>query len=254
MKGVTDMNDMALVYAGILVLVSLSFAYYQKLQIEKSILISVFRAILQLTIVGYLLKYIFQVNNYWLTLVMFFFICFNASWNAKKRSKNLPKAFIISFTAITVGTGITISILLLSGSIQLIPGQVIPITGMIAGNSMVAISLLYNQMHDGFASRRQEVMERIALGATIKQSSVQIVKNAIRSALIPTIDSSKTMGLVSLPGMMSGLIFAGVDPVKAIKFQIMVVFMLLGTSAIATFIAANVGYKQFFDKKFQTLK
>lgn len=254
MKNVTDMSDMALVYAASLVLVAIILSNYQKLKLEKSIIISVLRAIVQLCAVGYLLKYIFQVDNFWLTLAMFLFICFNASWNAKKRSKNLPNSFMISFLSITVGCVMTLTILIFSGSIHFLPSQVIPITGMIAGNAMVAVALLFNQLRDGFQAHRQEVLEKIALGGTVNQVSNKITKNAIRSALIPSLDTAKTMGLVSLPGMMSGLIFAGIDPIKAIKFQIMVVFMLLGTSTVATFIAANMGYRQFFDKKYQILK
>ena len=79
----------------------------------------------------------------------------------------------------------------------------------------------------------------LSLGASVKRASATLVRDSIRAAMIPTVDAAKTVGLVSLPGMMSGLIFAGIDPMQAIKFQIMVTFMLLGTAAISTIIAAR---------------
>ena len=132
----------------------------------------------QLIIVGYVLKYIFGVNHSILTLLMVLFICFNAAYNAQKRSKYIDKAFLSSFIAITVGAGLTLSVLVLSGS-------------------------------------------------------------------------AKTVGLVSLPGMMSGLIFAGIDPVKAIKYQIMVTFMLLSTASLSTIIACYLTYRKFYNSRHQ---
>lgn len=89
---------------------------------------------------------------------------------------------------------------------------------MIASNSMVAIGLCYREMNSLFRDQRQQVLEKLALGAPVKLASASIVRQAIRTAMHPTIDSAKTVGLVSLPGMMSGLIFAGASPIFAIKY------------------------------------
>ena len=82
-------------------------------------------------------------------------------------------------------------------------------------------------------------------------ASLDILQDSIRSGMQPTIDSIKTLGLVSLPGMMSGLIFAGVNPVKAIKYQIMITFMLLASTGIGSIISCYLGYKQFFNERKQ---
>ncbi len=110
--------------------------------------------------------------------------------------------------------------------------QVIPIAGMVAGNAMVAVGLCYNNMGQRFNSE-QATNSGAQLGATPKMAVPGLIRDSIRASLIPTIDSAKTVGLVSLPGMMSGLIFAGIDPVKAIKYQIMVTFMLLSTASLS---------------------
>jgi putative ABC transport system permease protein len=217
--GEHNITNESLALSMVLVLVAMVVSYREKLGLEKDILWSICRAVIQLIIVGYVLKYIFNVNHAVLTLLMVLFICFNAAWNAQKRSKYIDKAFVSSFIAITTGTALTLAVLVFSGSITFTPMQVIPISGMIAGNAMVAVGLCYNNLGQRFSSEQQQLQEKLSLGATPKVASAQLIRDSIRSSLIPTVDSAKTVGLVSLPGMMSGLIFAGIDPVKAIKYQ-----------------------------------
>ena len=233
-----------------LVVVALIISTKEKLGFTKDIIISVIRAVIQLVAVGYLLKYVFQVNNLILTLIMVLVIVSNAAFNAKKRSQQLQKGFLISFIAIGCSTGITIGILIFSGSIKFIPSQIIPISGMIASNSMVAIGLCYRNLDTLFQNQRQAVMEKLALGATIKLASLPIIQS-VKTGMAPTIDSAKTVGIVSLPGMMSGLIFAGVDPVHAIKYQIMVTFMLLSATSIGSVIATYLAYKGYYNQQKQ---
>ncbi len=200
-----NITNESLALALMLVVVAILISHKEKLALEKDIFWSVGRAIIQLIIVGYVLKYIFSVDDASLTLLMVLFICFNAAWNAQKRSKYIAKAFISSFIAITVGAGITLAVLILSGSIEFIPMQVIPIAGMIAGNAMVAVGLCYNNLGQRVISeQQQQIQEKLSLGATPKQASAILIRDSIRAALIPTVDSAKTVGLVSLPGMMSG--------------------------------------------------
>ncbi|WP_447888926.1 iron efflux ABC transporter permease subunit FetB [Serratia fonticola] len=235
----------------LLVIVAILISHKEKLALEKDIIWSIFRAVVQLVIVGYVLKYIFDLDNGLLTVLMVLFICFNAAYNAKKRSKYIDNAFTISFIAITAGATLTLVVLVLSGSIAFTPMQVIPISGMIAGNAMVAVGLCYNNLGQRFNDQQQKIQEMLSLGASPKFASAALIRDSIRASLIPTIDSAKTVGLVSLPGMMSGLIFAGIDPVKAIKYQIMVTFMLLSTASLSTIIACYLAYRKFYNQREQ---
>lgn len=244
-------NNLSLFFSAMLVVVALIISTKEKLGFTKDIIISVIRAVIQLVAVGYLLKYVFQVNNLILTLIMVLVIVSNAAFNAKKRSQQLQKGFLISFIAIGCSTGITIGILIFSGSIKFIPSQIIPISGMIASNSMVAIGLCYRNLDTLFQNQRQAVMEKLALGATVKLASLPIIQQSVKTGMAPTIDSAKTVGIVSLPGMMSGLIFAGVDPVHAIKYQIMVTFMLLSATSIGSVIATYLAYKGYYNQQKQ---
>ncbi|WP_427910762.1 iron export ABC transporter permease subunit FetB [Pediococcus parvulus] len=246
-----DVNNWSLTLAMLLVMIALWIGYREKLGIDREIIIGVIRAVIQLFVVGYLLKYIFKVNNVILTLAMLLIIIFNASWNAQKRSNGMTNALLISFVAILVSTGVTLGVLILSGAIKLIPSQVIPISGMIASNSMVAIGLSYRSMNTQFRDQRQSVLERLALGVSLRDASIGILRESIKTGMAPTIDSAKTVGIVSLPGMMSGLIFAGVDPVHAIKYQIMVTFMLLSATSLGSVIACYMAYRNFYNSRKQ---
>ncbi|GEN93976.1 ABC transporter permease [Pediococcus ethanolidurans] len=246
-----DVNNWSLTLAMLLVMIALWIGYREKLGIDREIIIGVIRAVIQLFVVGYLLKYIFKVNNVFLTFAMLLIIIFNASWNAQKRSNGMTNALVISFVAILVSTGVTLGVLILSGAIKLIPSQVIPISGMIASNSMVAIGLSYRSMNTQFRDQRQSVLERLALGGSLRDASIGILRESIKTGMAPTIDSAKTVGIVSLPGMMSGLIFAGVDPVHAIKYQIMVTFMLLSATSLGSVIACYMAYRNFYNTRKQ---
>lgn len=246
-----NISDTSLLLSLTLVAIALLISQKEKLGMSKDILWSVSRAIIQLVIVGFVLKSIFDVNNSWLTVLMVLFICVNASINARKRGRNIDNAFTISFIAIFSGTLITLTILVLSGAIAFVPMQVIPITGMIAGNAMVAVGLCYSNLNQRFSDNQQKIMEMLSLGASVKLASGRIIADSIRTAMMPTVDAAKTVGLVSLPGMMSGLIFAGIDPLKAIKYQIMVTFMLIGTASLSTIIAVYLSYRRFYNARAQ---
>ena len=246
-----DISYLSLFLALSLVMVAVAISSRKKLGLTREIITSVLRTVVQLTVVGYLLYYVFDVDNVLLTLAMVLLIVHNASRQADKRNPNQKKRFYQSFFAIFLATGLTLTVLILSGAIQFLPSQIIPITGMIASNSMVAIGLCYREMNNLFRDQRQQVLEKLALGAPVQLASASIVRQAIRTAMQPTIDSAKTVGLVSLPGMMSGLIFAGVNPIFAIKYQIMVMFMLLSATSLGSVIAASFAYGAYFNERAQ---
>ena len=244
-------SNESLTFSILLVLVAIFISHKEKLSLEKDIIWSTCRAIIQLLIAGYILKYIFNVDHELLTIALVMFICVNAAWNAKKRSKYIDKIYVTALIAITSGTFLTLLILILTNAIAFTPMQVIPITGMIAGNAMIAVGLCFNNLGQRFSSQQQQIQEMLSLGATPKVASAAIIRDSIRASLIPTVDSAKTVRIVSLPGMMSGLIFAGVAPLQAVKYQIMVTFMLLGTVSLSTILAGYMTYTKFYNQRHQ---
>jgi putative ABC transport system permease protein len=251
MNSGTTMSVSSLLVSSSLVLISLIFSYSQKLKLEKEIVIGVVRAVIQLIVVGYLLNYIFGLKSPLFTTFLVLFMLLNAAYNAAKRGKEIKNGVGISFIAIALGTLITLTILVVSGTIKYESYQVIPISGMIISNAMVALGLCYRHMTLDFKNKREEVETKLSLGADLLPASREIIKDAIKTGMLPTIDSAKTLGIVSLPGMMTGLILAGTSPVEAIKYQIMVTFMLLATTSISSLIACYLSYTSFFNQRKQ---
>lgn len=253
MNGSNLMNTSSLLFSSSLVLVALLFSNFQKLKLEREIIISVIRAVVQLVLVGYLLNYIFGFKNPIFTTLLLLFMTFNAAYNAAKRGKAIKNGLLISFISISVGAIITLSILIFSGAIKYEPYQIIPVSGMIISNAMVALGLCYRQLASSFKNKREDVETKLSLGADILPSSIEIIRDSIKTGMLPTIDSAKTLGIVTLPGMMTGLILAGTSPIEAIKYQIMVTFMLLSTTSISSFIACYLSYKNFFNERKQLI-
>lgn len=248
------MSINSLLFTSILVIISIIFSYTQKLKLEKEILIGVFRAIIQLSVVGYILNIIFGLKNPIFTTLLLCFMLFNASYNSAKRGNDIKGLTFISFIAIGSGTLITLLILVIGGSIKYTPYEIIPVGGMIISNAMIAIGLCYRQMHSHFKDKYMEIETKLSLGADIYPASVELLRDSIKMSMQPTIDSMKTLGIVALPGMMTGLILAGTPPLQAIRYQIMVTFMLLSCTSIASFIACYLSYKKFFNNRKQVIK
>ncbi|MCT3543538.1 ABC transporter permease, partial [Lentilactobacillus buchneri] len=164
----------ALFFAVALVAVAFFISLKEKIGLEKDLVTGVIRAVIQLTIVGYVLTYIISVNRAWLTLLMVAIIVFNAAWNARGRAKGIPHAFVISLLAIAVATGVTIGLLVLAKAIAFVPSQIVPVSGMIASNAMVAIGLAYRSLNSQFHDQRQGLLERLALGATRYQTAITV--------------------------------------------------------------------------------
>lgn len=240
------MSVLSLALASSLVLISIFVSYFQKLGIEKEVVIATVRAVIQLTIVGYILHYIFTANHAAFTIAMVVAMIIVAGNNAAKRGRGIPKVFYYITVSIALSATVTLSILILFGNIHFRPQEVIPISGMIIGNSMVSSGLAVSRLKDEIKNRAQEIQTYLSLGASSRQSVQKILRIAIKTGMMPTIDGMKTLGIVQLPGMMTGLILGGVDPINAVKYQIMVAFMLASTVAISCFVVTFLTYRQFF--------
>ena len=245
------MKTEALILSSVLIMVPIIISYKEKLELNRDIIVSMLRAVVQLLAVGYILGVIFGLDKLIYTVILVLVMIINAAINTKKKGFTIESQVLISFLSISVGTIITLGILISSKAIGYMPNEVIPVAGMIISNSMVAIGLSYRNLINNFKNNSIAVEVKLSLGASIKESSDEIIRESIKISIMPTIDSAKTLGIVSLPGMMTGLILAGASPLVAVKFQIMVTFMILSSSSIATIMATYLSYKKFFNKRKQ---
>lgn len=245
------MKTEALILSSVLIMVPIIISYKEKLELNRDIIVSMLRAVVQLLAVGYVLDVIFGLDKLIYTIILVLVMIINAAINTKKKGFTIESQVFISFVSISVGTIITLGILISSKAIGYTPNEVVPVAGMIISNSMVAIGLSYRNLINNFKNNSIAVEVKLSLGASIKEASDEIIRESIKISIMPTIDSAKTLGIVSLPGMMTGLILAGSSPLVAVKFQIMVTFMILSSSSIATIMATYLSYKKFFNKRKQ---
>ncbi|HDI7733382.1 TPA: iron export ABC transporter permease subunit FetB [Staphylococcus aureus] len=246
------MSNTALGLTALLLVIPIIISYKEGLHIIKDLIVATLRAVVQLIILGFLLHYIFKINDKWLLVLCVFAIIVNASWNTISRSSPvMHHVFLISFVAIFVGTALPLVGTIATGAIQFTANEVIPIGGMLANNGLIAINLAYQNLDRAFVQDGTNIESKLSLAATTKLASKGAIRESIRLAIVPTIDSVKTYGLVSIPGMMTGLIIGGVPPLQAIKFQLLVVFIHTTATIMSALIATYLSYGQFFNARHQ---
>ncbi|MGT2398073.1 ABC transporter permease [Staphylococcus aureus] len=246
------MSNTALGLTALLLVIPIIISYKEGLHIIKDLIVATLRAVVQLIILGFLLHYIFKINDKWLLILCVLVIIINASWNTISRaSPVMHHVFWISFLAIFIGTALPLGGTGATGAIHFTANEVIPIGGMLANNGLIAINLAYQNLDRAFVQDGTNIESKLSLAATPKLASKGAIRESIRLAIVPTIDSVKTYGLVSIPGMMTGLIIGGVPPLQAIKFQLLVVFIHTTATIMSALIATYLSYGQFFNARHQ---
>jgi len=250
------MSYLALSFTLLFVMVTMLISVWQKQGLEKEIAIGTIRAAVQLLAVGYVLQFIFETKHPLFIIGIIVFMITVAAWNAAKRSAKVKGMRWRIAAAITATEAMMMGLLLGLDIIEASPQYIIPISGMTIGNAMVVSGLFLNGMKREIESSRGELETLLSLGATAKQSIYTVAKRAVKSSMIPTIDSMKTVGLVQLPGMMTGMIIAGADPVEAVRYQLLIVFAFTSSAALTSLILSNLTTKLWFtdDSRVRVLK
>jgi putative ABC transport system permease protein len=256
--------------------VGLSFS--QRLGLEGEMLYAIARAFLQLSAIGFVLQFIFaQKNALWILLAYLFMVCMYgwmdgmvprgtvpaaqppvpllqvtvAGYTAGQRARQVPRGKRIACVSILVGTAVTMLLLVLLDVFPFTPRYIIPVAGMMVGNAMTVTGVTMKKLREDVKIQRNLVETALALGATPRQATLQQVKRSLVIALSPVIDSAKTVGLIALPGAMTGLIMGGASPLEAIQLQIVVMNMLMGASTVSSILSTYLCWPAFFTKAFQ---
>jgi putative ABC transport system permease protein len=234
-----------------LVAVAVALSLYERLDLEKDIGIAVVRSFVQLAAIGYVIDYIFGLDNLGVVALLLAGMVLFAAWTSARRAKDVPRAFLIAAVAVGVAAVATLGLLLALGIVPATPRYLIPLGGMVVGNSMNAASLTMTRIRDDVTEQSLKVEAALALGATSRQAVSPILKTALQRALIPLIDATKTTGIIFLPGAMVGMIIAGADPLEAVRLQLVVMYMLLGSVSIAAIVVGTLSYRSFFTPRHQ---
>jgi putative ABC transport system permease protein len=240
----------ALVTLG-LVAVAVLLSLYERLDLEKEIGVAVIRSFVQLAAMGYAIDYVFGLESLLAVGLLLSGMVLFAGWTSARRAEGVPRAFAVAALAIGVAAVATLGLLLLLRIVPPTARYLIPLGGMVIGNAMNTASLTLGRIRDDLAQGRPAVEAALALGATSRQAAAPVLKTALQRALIPLIDSTKTAGIVFLPGAMVGMIIAGADPLEAARLQIIVLYMLLGSVSVAAILVALLSYRSFFTPRHQ---
>ncbi len=238
--GVIDLSIWQVAAALLLVVVVIAVSLRQALGLERDLVIGAVRTIVQLYLVGFILAAVFAAARwYWVVLILAAMTAVATQAAVSRLGRPLPGASWIAATALTVSTAGTLAYVI--GAVVQVrpwyePQYIIPIAGMILGNSMTSAALAGDRLQGDLRARRDEVEARLALGFSGREAVQPMVRSALRAAMIPTVNGMMTVGVVQLPGMMTGQILAGASPLVAIRYQILVVFMLAAATAAGSFL------------------
>jgi putative ABC transport system permease protein len=248
------MNFLTLSLALVFVLIPLILTKQLRLGLEKDTLIATVRSIIQLLAVGYVLTFVFESEQMIYTILMVILMIIAATHNARKKGaaiKGITWKLVVTFAFVEVLTqGILIGFGITPAEAQ----YIIPISGMVIGNSMVLSILFLNRFTAEVEARKDETELILSLGGTPRQAIHHSLITSIKASMIPTIESQKTIGLVQLPGMMSGQIIAGADPIQAVQFQLLILFLLLTTASITSIMLGFLSYPTLFNERMQLIK
>lgn len=236
------------------ILIPLVLSKTLHLDLERDVLVATVRSIVQLLLVGYILTFVFEGNHPLYMLIMIIIMITTAVLNARKKGqhiKGITWKLAVTITTVEVVTqGILLGFKIVPATAQ----YVIPISGMMIGNAMVLSILFLNRFAAEVDAHQDEIELILSLGGTPKQAIHHQLIQAIKAGVSPTIESQKTIGLVQLPGMMSGQIIGGADPMQAVQFQILIIFALLTNAAISSIMLGFLSYPALFTKQMQLLK
>ncbi len=245
--------------AAMLILINAGISLALGLGLEQRLLIAAVRTVVQLLLLGYVLQWIFGARHWTATVGLMLAMSAIAGYSAVKRTEHrYPGVWVTSMTAVMSSSWIVIAIAL-TGVISPVvwssnPAQyAVPLMGMILGNTLNGISLGLDRLTEELTTRRAEVEMRLCLGATRWEAAQPCLANAIRTGMVPIINSMMVVGLVSLPGMMTGQILAGTAPMAAVRYQIVIMFLIAAGAALGTTSAVLLGYRRLFNRQHQFL-
>jgi putative ABC transport system permease protein len=221
-----------------------------RLGLERDLLWGTVRTVAQLSLMGYVLRYVFAIDRWYLVLALFAAMIFFATWIARGRVKEravpvlLPVfvSMLLSYMVVTI----TVTAVIVRAQPWWHPLYFIPLGGMVIGNSLSAVAVSLDRFLGDLRRRRDEVELHLCLGATASEASASIFQTAVKAGMIPSITAMMGVGVVWLPGMMTGQILAGADPLVAVKYQIMVMLMLVGSTAIGSILAVGLVRRRCF--------
>jgi putative ABC transport system permease protein len=245
----SDIGWTGLAVSLLLVGVAIILSMARRLGLERSIVWAAVRALVQLLAVGVALDLLLEPDRslawsfLWVAVMLVF-----AAEIVRRRAPEIPSLFVLALIAFGAASVITLGVLFGLQIFDLDSRTLIPLAGLMVGNSMTASVVVARRVYEELRDKRPEVEARLALGQTSNDAARPYVRSALRTALIPQIETTKAVGLVFLPGAMTGLILAGVEPLDAVQVQAAVMYLVLGSAATTTSVIALGVQRRLFTR------
>jgi putative ABC transport system permease protein len=241
--------------AAVLVLLLSVTSYYARLAISQPLLLGGLRTAVQLALIGVVLEALFASSRLrWVVLMALVMLLFAGREVMARQQRRFTGwwGYGLGTSAMFVSS-FAVTVLALVAIIQPVPWYrpqyAIPLLGMLLGNTMSGVALALDRLTQGAWQQRTIIEGRLLLGQRWREAIGPVRREAMRSGMIPTISGMATAGVVSLPGMMTGQILAGVSPIQAVKYQILVIFLIAAGTGFGTQLAVSVGSRRLFDER-----
>lgn len=247
-----DIGTIGLLLGYLLLLFPLAFILFYRIKLLKPLTISVVRLTVQLLMVGLYLQLVFKLNAWWLNILWLVVMLVVADVSLLNASRLRLRPFLFPiFVSLTIGTCIPLVYLL--GVIVRLPNLLdaryfIPMAGMILGNSLRADIVGLSTFFSSLRTEEQSYLLALSQGATLSEAVRPFLQKAYTASLAPTIATMATIGIVALPGMMTGIILGGTDPFVAIKYQIAIMMAIFSGTALAVILGILLTLKTSFDR------
>lgn len=213
------------------------------------------RMVLQLLLVGVILEAVFEAATLpWIALIALVMMAL-AGYEVVARQKRAIRGwhgYVIGLAAMSA-TALIVTVLALTFVIETdpwyTPQYAIPLLGMILGNTMTGIGLALNNLTQTAWQSRREIEARLVLGHSVRDATAELRSDSMRAGLIPTLNMLAAAGVISLPGMMTGQILAGTPPIEAVKYQILIIFLITAATGFGSLVAVQLGARRLFDAR-----
>lgn len=207
-----------------------------ELELERRLAWAAFRTVVQLTGVGYLIEIVYNLEAALLVVAILLAMLVVSAWTSVGQSRHsYPWARLRSFGALGIASISTVAVaaeVVIGVEPWYDPQYVIPLFGMMLGSGLTAVTLSMDGLLEHLRTRKPQIEARLALGASAWRAVLPWFRDAIRQSMIPVINTMLIVGIVKLPGMMSGQILSGVSPVQAAAYQILIMFMIAACTSV----------------------
>ncbi len=240
--------------AASLIVVSAAISLLLRLGLERRLMLAALRTVVQLMLLALVLKWIFQHGQWYFVVALMAAMTLVAGWAAVRRVERYYAGLLLdSMLAVWVSSWCVTAVAIF-GVVQVPaydrpwyqPQYAIPLLGMILHNTLNGISLGIDRFGSELAGKRVEVETLLALGATRWEAARGPMQEAVRTGMIPTINAMMVIGIVSIPGMMTGQLLAGVEPHQAGMYQMVIMFLIAAGASLGTVGAVLLGYRRLF--------